>query len=97
VLVSAEFSEDDLTICVEDSGIGIEASDIPDLTKPFTQVSSTQAYISAEGTGLGLSIVASLVDLHHGQMEITSQVGKGTRVKVILPGVLRTASRQNVG
>lgn len=97
VIVSAASDEDDLILYVDDTGIGIAANDIPILTDPFTQVSSAQAYISAEGTGLGLSIVASLVKLHHGKLEISSEVGRGTRVKVFLPGVLREAKRHSYG
>ncbi|MCG8543963.1 MAG: ATP-binding protein [Alphaproteobacteria bacterium] len=89
VRVGASASGYDLTICVEDTGVGIAAQDIPNLTKPFTQGSQKQAYIKGNGTGLGLSIVASLVRLHQGTLGIDSEVGEGTRVKVVLPGVVR--------
>jgi PAS domain S-box-containing protein len=89
VVVSATATNDDLTLCVQDNGIGIAADDIRNITKPFNQGSRTRAYIAGEGTGLGLSIVATLVRLHNGELDIRSEVGKGTRVSVLLPGVLQ--------
>lgn len=97
VLVRATATDYDLTLCVEDNGIGIAAQDMPDLTKPFNQGTRKPAYVTGEGTGLGLSIVASLVRLHHGQLDITSDVGKGTRVSVLLPDVLQDAARPIAG
>jgi signal transduction histidine kinase len=97
VLVRATATEYDLTLCVEDNGIGISAQDMPDLTKPFNQGTRKPAYVTGEGTGLGLSIVASLVRLHHGQLDITSEVGKGTRVSVLLPDVLQSMARPITG
>ena len=93
VSVRAIVNGDDLTINIEDNGIGIPTKDIPDLTKPFNQGSRNRAYTAGEGTGLGLSIVASLVRLHDGKLEINSEVGKGTCVDVFLPGVLRDVDR----
>lgn len=87
----------DLTVSVEDTGIGISADDIPDLTKPFSQGSRNPAYITGEGTGLGLSIVASLVELHQGQLDISSEVGKGTCVSFLLPGVLKGLAHSKAG
>ena len=55
VVVSATATKNDLTLCVEDTGIGIRADDISKLTEPFVQGSRNQAYLAAEGTGLGLS------------------------------------------
>jgi len=93
VLVSAAAKKDDLTLSVEDTGIGIPANDIPNLTKPFNQGANKNPYITSKGTGLGLSIVASLVQLQHGKLGIYSKVGKGTRVSVFLPGVLGNVER----
>lgn len=97
VVVSATASSDDLTLCVQDNGIGIAAHEIGNLTKPFNQGSRKRAYTTGEGTGLGLSIVASLVRLHHGELNIQSELGNGTRVSVFLPGVLRNDKRISTG
>ncbi|WP_052507583.1 PAS domain-containing hybrid sensor histidine kinase/response regulator [Desulfonatronovibrio magnus] len=69
---------------ISDSGIGIPEDKIENLLKPFVQVedSYTRKY---EGAGLGLAIVKRLVDLMGGTINITSQVGEGTSIYVVLP------------
>ena len=69
---------------VEDTGIGIDAADLPRVGDPFFQVGSSYDR-RHEGTGLGLSIVKGLARLHDGEFDIRSRLGKGTRVTVRLP------------
>jgi cell cycle sensor histidine kinase DivJ len=84
VTVSAETEPGHLVIAVEDNGIGISDSDLPQLGNPFFQARS--AYDRRhDGTGLGLSIVKGLVALHGGDVEIASALGKGTRIAITLP------------
>jgi signal transduction histidine kinase len=71
-------------LSVEDSGIGIEASDIARLFEPFTQIDGTLSR-QHHGTGLGLALVKSLVALHRGCVAIASEPGKGSCVVVWLP------------
>jgi len=71
-------------LIVEDSGIGIDETDLLNITDPFQQGNS-HPHISREGGGLGLSIVDSLVVMHGGQMNIESRRGEGTVVTVHLP------------
>lgn len=74
----------DLILSVSDTGIGIPAEELPLL---FTRFYRTTAALtdSIPGTGLGLSITADLVRALHGHIEIDSEVGSGTTVRVILP------------
>jgi cell cycle sensor histidine kinase DivJ len=73
-----------LHVCVEDNGIGISAADMPRIGNPFFQARS--AYDRRhDGTGLGLSIVKGLVALHGGDMQVNSELGKGTSVSIALP------------
>ncbi len=69
---------------VSDSGIGIPQDRIENLFTPFSQVdgSYTRKY---EGAGLGLAIVKRLADLMGGTISITSQVGEGTSIYIVLP------------
>ena len=71
-------------ILVGDNGPGIPRSALRTIAEPFTQVAShtTRPH---KGTGLGLAISKSLIELHHGRLRISSKVGKGTVVGVILP------------
>ena len=75
---------------VSDTGIGIEAKDIPKVLMPFGQ--AHRAFTRAhEGFGLGLSLVHSLTEEHGGALEIDSTPGEGTTVIVRFPAE-RTAS-----
>ncbi|MCJ1478269.1 hypothetical protein MMC13_006946 [Lambiella insularis] len=72
----------DVIFTVKDSGKGMSRHFIDNhLFLPFSQEDA----IASSGVGLGMSIVKSLVSLLGGQIEVESQVGKGTEVKVIVP------------
>ena len=84
VSVSARADGARLAIAVEDNGIGISEADLPRIGDPFFQARSGHDR-RHDGTGLGLSIVKGLVSLHGGDVELKSELGKGTRVTVRLP------------
>ncbi|MBI2253978.1 MAG: PAS domain-containing sensor histidine kinase [Proteobacteria bacterium] len=85
VSVSAGCEPDgSLIFGVADTGIGISAKDIERIFEPFVQADRS-AFHQQEGTGLGLAICRSLVELHQGRIEIASQPGQGTHVRVLLP------------
>jgi signal transduction histidine kinase len=69
---------------VQDNGIGIAPDEVEKIFDAFYQVdgSSTREY---GGAGLGLSIAKSLVQAHHGQIRVESEVGRGTTFFVIIP------------
>jgi two-component system, cell cycle sensor histidine kinase PleC len=71
-------------LSIKDTGIGIPPRDIEKLGRPFEQVEN-QFTKTKGGSGLGLAISKSLIELHGGQLEIESVVGKGTTVTVVLP------------
>lgn len=73
-----------VTIAVEDTGIGIPASALPKIGRPFEQVESQHSK-SHKGTGLGLALSRSLVELHGGTLSIESTEGVGTTVSFALP------------
>ena len=73
-----------LVVLVEDTGIGIAQENIPRALAPFSQVDSSLSR-RYEGTGLGLPLVKSLVELHGGRLELTSEVGRGTTAAVVFP------------
>ncbi|ACC79998.1 scytonemin biosynthesis sensor histidine kinase [Nostoc punctiforme] len=66
---------------VEDRGIGISALDQQRIFEPFYRGTNIDRI---PGTGLGLSILKTLVDLHHGQVSVESQLGVGTTFTVTL-------------
>ena len=71
-------------ITITDTGIGIADKDIPKIMAPFTQVAGSLSR-NHDGTGLGLPICNSLLDLHNADLNITSEVGKGSIVTVSFP------------
>jgi signal transduction histidine kinase/CheY-like chemotaxis protein len=76
-------------IVVEDSGIGMSPGETSRVFERFFRGGNGSA--ANPGTGLGLSIVKSLVDLHHGQVEVESEPGRGTTFRVLLPTAIRGA------
>ncbi|MGB0750044.1 MAG: sensor histidine kinase [Magnetospiraceae bacterium] len=69
---------------VADTGVGIPADKLPHILDPFV-TADYDPYKAQEGSGLGLAIVKSLVDLHDGELQIDSDVGRGTRITISLP------------
>jgi hypothetical protein len=65
-------------IAVTDTGRGIPAEHIKHIFRPFYTT-------KGNGTGLGLSLTRRIVEQHHGRIEVTSEIGKGTRFQVYLP------------
>lgn len=72
---------------VQDSGIGIEKAHIPRLTERFYRIDSSRSRETG-GTGLGLAIVKHIANRHEAHLEITSEVGKGSRFAVWFPAKL---------
>ena len=68
-----------IRIEVSDTGAGIPAEALPRVFDRFFRVDPSRSKASG-GTGLGLAIVQSILALHGGSAEITSQLGRGTRV-----------------
>ena len=67
-----------IQISVADSGIGLKKEDLERIFKPFEQVDNSASRLF-QGTGLGLSLTKSLVELHGGNIGVTSEgEGKGT-------------------
>lgn len=82
IILSATSSSYQVTFEVQDRGIGIPAEHIEKLFQRFERANNVG---KIKGTGLGLNIVKSLVDLHGGEINVESEVGKGTKFTVTLP------------
>ena len=72
-----------ISFSVKDTGIGIEKSKIKKIFERFSQAEDYTTRIYG-GTGLGLNIVKSLVELHHGKLDVTSALGQGSEFTVEL-------------
>jgi len=84
VTIGAGVGANAATLWVEDEGIGISKCDQKKLCQPFFQA-DVDADRNFEGTGLGLSVVKKLVERHDGSMQIESEPGKGTTVRIKIP------------
>ncbi len=93
-----EMSSDDSKVTFEfeikDTGIGMSEDYIENhLFTPFSQAKQ-DARTRYEGTGLGMSIVKGLVDKLGGNIEVKSEVGVGTQIKVVLTYQLDTSKNE---
>jgi signal transduction histidine kinase/DNA-binding response OmpR family regulator len=82
VMVSCvvESDEEHFRIIVSDDGVGIREEDRQHIFEPFFQAQDNKP-----GTGIGLNIVKHIVDLHHGTINVDSEVGQGTTFTITLP------------
>ena len=82
--IRIEINESIVSFEVVDTGVGIPADKLPRITDPFVQADNNPLRAN-EGTGLGLSIVKTLAEMLDGSLDIESEVGSGTRVRVEVP------------
>ncbi|MBZ5688710.1 MAG: HAMP domain-containing protein [Acidobacteriia bacterium] len=76
--VNVERKGSTAVIEVKDNGRGILAENLPNIFRPFYTT-------KGDGTGLGLSLARRIVEDHHGRIDVTSTVSKGTTFAVVLP------------
>ena len=73
-----------LVLRIIDHGTGIAADELPVVTRPFSR--QRKAFDGThQGAGIGLPFAKTIIELHGGELEINSVVGKGTTVTVRLP------------
>ena len=88
VTVEIEARAQTAAIIVSDSGRGILPEHLPNIFRPFYTT-------KGNGTGLGLSLARRIVEEHHGRIEVSSTVGKGSKFVVSLP--FSRAAAQHTG
>jgi len=87
VFVRARGLGEFVEIEVTDTGVGIAEEEIPKIFDKFYRVKHPETR-KVIGTGLGLAIVKSVVEAHHGTVEVQSTLGKGTTFRIRLPMLL---------
>lgn len=83
VIVSSEYANGELKLTVVDTGCGIANQDLTQIFSPFVQINPTE--YMREGVGLGLAITRELVNSMHGELSVTSTLGKGSVFSISLP------------
>ena len=83
VVIRADSNEQEISIAVQDTGLGIPEDALPHLFEKFYRVRENEG--KATGTGLGLSICKQIVQGHNGALEVKSKLGVGTVFTLHLP------------
>ena len=77
---------DKMTLTIEDTGIGIDESDLPRVTERFFRVDKSRSR-ERGGTGLGLAIVKHIIEAHGETLKIKSEPNKGSKFSISLTRV----------
>ena len=86
IRVGAEIRQGEVVLTIEDNGIGIAPEDLSHIWDRFYRVRNQRTnHIQEKGSGLGLVIVKKLVQLQDGNIDVTSQLGKGTIFRISFP------------
>jgi len=80
IVLSTWETDGKVGVSVADTGSGIPEDVLPKIRNPFFTTKEV-----GKGTGLGLSIVDQIVTSHHGELQVQSELGKGTTVTVVFP------------
>lgn len=80
ILFSTSVEQEQIQIVVADNGCGMSAEVLHHVYEPFYTTR-----VVGSGTGLGLTVCRDVVRAHHGEIQVSSQLGRGTRVVVNLP------------
>ncbi|MEI7728610.1 MAG: ATP-binding protein [Verrucomicrobiota bacterium] len=81
-ITAAPTSDGGVSLRVQDTGMGIPAEEMPRIWDRLYRGDKSR---HEKGLGLGLSLVRAIVQAHHGQTEVRSQVGQGSEFVIILP------------
>ncbi len=83
VTLAAKRTRSHIEISIDDTGAGIVRSDLARVQEPFAR--GTDADVHGPGAGLGLALVRRFVELHGGELQLTSQRNRGTTATILLP------------
>ncbi len=78
--ITATKDNDYFIIAVADRGCGISPEDLPNIKQKFYKANLTR-----RGSGIGLAVADEIMRLHHGALELESELGKGTTVIIKIP------------
>ena len=80
VRIDLAATQNDIQIKITDQGVGIPKKEIKNILQPFYRARNARSF---KGFGIGLFLTNKIISLHHGQMTISSEEGKGTTIEVI--------------
>jgi len=88
LLTAAPTKGGGLSIAVQDQGRGMSADDLKIAMQPFGQIRHGPDVQHEPGTGLGLPLVKLMMELHGGDLEMTSTLGQGTTARLVFPATI---------
>jgi len=93
ISMKAKIKAEQLELTISDKGVGIPLESQAQIFEAFYRVDNEETR-SVPGTGVGLYITASIVNLHGGKISVQSRPGKGTTIRVTLPGLIDGPSNE---
>ena len=82
ITLDARSQGDNLVLTVSDTGCGIQPEDLPHIFEPFYQGRQSQL---GQGSGIGLAFTREIVEACHGTISCTSDLGRGTTFRIVMP------------
>jgi signal transduction histidine kinase len=95
VTATIEISAREVVIRISDMGPGISKEDRKLVFERFHRISANSNGIA--GSGLGLTISRELIELHHGSIDIDSELGAGSTFNIRLPRIKQVAQKSSSG
>ncbi len=86
ITIHAYYKDPTFIISIKDSGMGISKEDLPFIFDPFFRGEKSRSR-KYGGTGLGLSIVKHIIEMHEGDVKVSSKLNHGTTFTIYLPKI----------
>ena len=83
VYFNVSHEDNHLIFKISDEGIGIPKDKLDEIFKPFSRIDNNESLI--EGNGFGLFVVKGLIDLLNGEINVSSELGKGSEFIIKIP------------